>query len=162
MTCSCVECWRRDEELKSFTKAPDVEVNTEKIERHLSGSSTQREQHSKQKQLTRQAAQKREEVERQQKDNGSVEGDEERRQERGMKKEGQVEKEQGREEREKGRKGLRGRGQEGRKKEERGAEEGGAESVEKDVTGWTEVTRKKKKMVQIFVKVDGSGASVRR
>ena len=90
---------------------------------------------------------------------GSVEGDEERRQERGMKKGGQVEKEQGREEREKGRKGLRGRGQEGRKKEERGTEEGGAESVEKDVTGWTEVTRKKKKMVQIFVKVDGGKTS---
>ena len=59
----------------------------------------------------------------------------------------------------KGRKGLRGRGQEGRKKEEREAEEGGAESVEKDVTGWTEVTRKKKKMVQIFVKVDGGKTS---
>ena len=70
---------------------------------------------------------------------------------------GQVETEQGREEREKGRKGQRGRGQEGRK-EERGAEE--AESVEKDVTGWTEVTRKKKKMVQIFVKVDGGKTSV--
>ena len=55
----------------------------------------------------------------------------------------------------KGRKGLRGRGQE-RRKEERRAEEVGAESVEKDVTGWTEVTRKKKKMVQIFVKVDGA------
>ena len=69
---------------------------------------------------------------------------------------GQVETEQGREEREKGRKGQRGRGQEGRR-EERGAEE--AESVEKDVTGWTEVTRKKKKMVQIFVKVDGGKTS---
>ena len=56
--------------------------------------------------------------------------------------------EQGREE--------RGRDREGRK-EERGAEE--AESVEKDVTGWTEVTRKKKKMVQIFVKVDGGKTS---
>ena len=65
------------------------------------------------------------------------------------------EKEQGREEREKGRKGQRGRGQEGRKKEEREVEEGG-ELVEKDVTGWTEVTRnKRKKMVQIFVKMDG-------
>ena len=60
------------------------------------------------------------------------------------------------EEREKGRKGQRGRDQEGRK-EERGAEE--AELVEKDVTGWTEVTRKKKKMVQIFVKVDGGKTS---
>ena len=61
------------------------------------------------------------------------------------KKGGQVEKEQGREEREKGRKGQWGRDQEGR-----------GELVEKDVTGWTEVTRnKRKKMVQIFVKVDG-------
>ena len=65
--------------------------------------------------------------------------------------------EQGREEREEGRKGQRGRDQEGRK-EERGAEE--AELVEKDVTGWTEVTRKKKKMVQIFVKVDGGKTSM--
>ena len=56
------------------------------------------------------------------------------------KKGGQVEKEQGREER----------------KEEREAEGGGGELVEKDVTGWTEVTRnKRKKMVQIFVKMDG-------
>ena len=54
-------------------------------------------------------------------------------------------------------KGLRGSGQEGRKEEEREAEEGGGEQVENDVTGWTEVTRKKRrKTVQIFVKVDGS------
>ena len=53
---------------------------------------------------------------------------------------------------------MRGRGLEGRQ-EERGAEEVGAKSVEKDVTGWTEVTRKKKKMVQIFVKVDGGKTS---
>ena len=34
--------------------------------------------------------------------------------------------------------------------------EGKENEVEKDVTGWTEVTRnKRKKMVQIFVKVDG-------
>ena len=47
------------------------------------------------------------------------------------------------------------RDQEGRKEEEKEAEDGG-EQVEKDVTGWTEVTRnKRKKMVQIFVKVDG-------
>ena len=60
------------------------------------------------------------------------------------------------EERERGRKGQWGRDQEGRKKEEREAEEGGSELVEKDVTGWTEVTRnKRKKVVQIFVKVDG-------
>ena len=58
-----------------------------------------------------------------------------------------------------GRNGLRGRGQEGRKMEERGIAEGGVESVEKDVTGWTEVTRQKKKMVRIFVKVDGGKTS---
>ena len=62
--------------------------------------------------------------------------------------------EKGREERESVRKGQRGRGQEGE------AEEGGGEQVEKDVTGWTEVTRKKKrKTVQIFVKVNGSKAT---
>ena len=49
----------------------------------------------------------------------------------------------------------RAKEEEARKKEEREAEEGGGEPVEKEVTGWTEVTRKKKKMVQIFVKVDG-------
>ena len=50
------------------------------------------------------------------------------------------------------------RDQERRKKgKEREAEEGGSEQVKKDVTGWTEVTRKKrKKMVQIFVKMNES------
>ena len=60
----------------------------------------------------------------------------------------------------KGRKGQRERerGQEGRRnEEEREAEEGRGKQVEEDETGWTEVARKKrKKMVQIFVKVDGS------
>ena len=66
------------------------------------------------------------------------------------------EEEKGRGEREKGRKGQRGSGQEGRKEEEREAEEAGRKRVEKDVTGWTEVTRnKRKKLVQIFVKVEG-------
>ena len=70
------------------------------------------------------------------------------------------EEEKGRGEREKGRKGQRGSGQEGRKEEEREAEEGGRKRVEKDVTGWTEVSRnKRKKMVQIFVKVDGGKTS---
>ena len=70
------------------------------------------------------------------------------------------EEEKGRGEREKGRKGQRGSGQEGRKEEEREAEEGGRKRVEKDVTGWTEVTRnKRKKMVQIFVKMDGGKTS---
>ena len=60
------------------------------------------------------------------------------------------------EEREEGRKDQRGRDQDGRKKEERETEEGGGELVEKDVTGWTEVARnKRKKMIQISVKVDG-------
>ena len=56
--------------------------------------------------------------------------------------------------------GEKGEGdQEGRKEdEEEEAEEGGGEQVEKDVTGWTVVTRNKrqKKMIQIFAKVDGS------
>ena len=54
-------------------------------------------------------------------------------------------------------------GRKGREEERRGTEserekeeEGKENEVEKDVTGWTEVTRnKRKKMVQIFVKVDG-------
>ena len=50
------------------------------------------------------------------------------------------------------------RDQEGRKEEEKQAEDGG-EQVEKDVTGWTEVTRKRRrKMIQIFVRVNGSKA----
>ena len=62
--------------------------------------------------------------------------------------------EKGREERESVRKGERGKG------EEREAEEGGGEQVEKHVTGWTQVRRKKRrKMVQIFVKANGSKAT---
>ena len=69
------------------------------------------------------------------------------------------EEEKGRGEREKGRKGQRGSGQEGRKEEEKEAEDGG-EQVENDMTGWTEVTRKKRrKTVQIFVKMDGGKTS---
>ena len=54
----------------------------------------------------------------------------------------------------------RKKGQEGRKKEEeREAKEGGSEQVKKDVTGWTEVTRRRrKKMIQIFVRVNESKA----
>ena len=46
----------------------------------------------------------------------------------------------------------------GKKEERRGAEEEGHKEVKKDVTDWTVVTRNKKqrKMIQIFVKVDGS------
>ena len=73
------------------------------------------------------------------------------------------EEEKGREEREKGRKGQRGSGQEGRNEEEKEAEDGG-EQVKKDVTDWVEVRRrnrrKSRKMVQIFVKVDGGKTSV--
>ena len=75
----------------------------------------------------------------------------------------EVEEEKGREEREKGRKGQRGSGQEGRNEEEMEAEDGG-EQVKKDVTDWVEVRRrtrrKSRKMVQIFVKVDGGKTSV--
>ena len=69
------------------------------------------------------------------------------REENKRKKGGQVEKE-------KGRKGERG------KKGGREAEEEECKQVEKDVTGWTEVTRKKRrKTVQIFVKMNGSTAT---
>ena len=75
------------------------------------------------------------------------------------KKKGQVERERGQGERESGEKE-----QEEEKKEtgeeEKEAEEGGDEQVEKDVTGWTEVTRKRRrKTAQIFVKVNGSKAT---
>ena len=136
----------------------DVPVLPEERQRSKRQRHSSQHQSAKQ-QPAKQAAKEREEGER-------VKGEEERTdgrkseekvvREGEKKKGGQVEKEQGREEREKGRKGQRERGQEGRKKEEREAEEGGGELVEKDVTGWTEVTRnKRKKMVQIFVKVDG-------
>ena len=62
----------------------------------------------------------------------------------------------------KGRKDEGGRGQEGkRKEEEREAEEGGGEQVKKDVTDWRVVTRnrRQRKMVQIFVRVNGSKAT---
>ena len=70
------------------------------------------------------------------------------REENKRKKGGQVEKE-------KGRKGERGKKEGGRE-----AEEEECKQVEKDVTGWTEVTRKKRrKTVQIFVKMNGSKAT---
>ena len=70
------------------------------------------------------------------------------REENKRKKGGQVEKE-------KGRKGERGKKEGGRE-----AEEEECKQVEKDVTGWTEVTRKmKRKTVQIFVKMNGSMAT---
>ena len=71
--------------------------------------------------------------------------------------EGKEEKGQG--EREKGRMGERGKEEEGRT-----AEEEGDTQVKKDVTDWVEVRRrtrrKSRKMVQIFVKVDGCKTSV--
>ena len=125
-----------DEANEVSKKSPDCMVCT-------SASGSTRQQHKQR--ATTQTAQEEER------------GSEGRRVREGEKKKGgQVGKEQDREEREKGRKGQWRRDQEGRKKEEREAEEGGGELVEKDVTGWTEVTRnKRKKMVQMFVKVDG-------
>ena len=62
------------------------------------------------------------------------------------------------------RRGEKGREENGRKSEEKGVrkeDEEGDSKVVKDVTGWTVVTRNKrqKKMVQIFVKVNGSKAT---
>ena len=62
------------------------------------------------------------------------------------------------------RRGEKGRKENGRKSEEkvvRKEDEEGDSKVVKDVTGWTVVTRNKrqKKMVQIFVKVNGSKAT---
>ena len=67
---------------------------------------------------------------------------------------GKEEKGQG--ERDKGRKGEGGRGQEGRGKEKERETE-----VKKDVTDWTVLTknRRQRKMIQIFVKVNGSNAT---
>ena len=79
------------------------------------------------------------------------------------KKKGQVEREKGQGERESGERGKRKEQEEEKKEtgeEEKEAEEGGDEQVEKDVTGWTEVTRKRRrKTAQIFVKVNGSKAT---
>ena len=67
--------------------------------------------------------------------------------------------EKGQEESEKGRKGEGERGQTRRKEEEeKAAVEERSKQVEKDVMDWTVVTRnrRQRKMIQIFVKVDGS------
>ena len=58
-------------------------------------------------------------------------------------------------EKEKGAKEERGRKRLGRKE----VQEETDNEVEKNATGWTEVSRKRKKMVQIFVKVDGGKTS---
>ena len=61
---------------------------------------------------------------------------------------------------ERGRESKKERDQEGRKEEERKVEERGSERVKKDAMDWTVVARKRKrKTVQIFVKVDGSKVS---
>ena len=67
-------------------------------------------------------------------------------------------------EKEKGQ-GERERGERGKREEETGekgkeVQEETDNEVEKHVTVWTEVSRKRKKMVQIFVKVDGGKTSV--
>ena len=73
------------------------------------------------------------------------------------KEEGEKKKMEGREGKEKGK--VRGNGKEQEKeKKEKEEEEEKVEEVEKNVTGWTLVTRSAKqmrKMVQIFVKADG-------
>ena len=73
---------------------------------------------------------------------------------------GQVEKEKGKEERERGERGKRERETE---EQGKGVQEETDKEVKKDVTDWVEVrrrTRKKsRKMVQIFVKVDGGKTS---
>ena len=76
--------------------------------------------------------------------------------ERGKKMEGREGKEKGKKER----KGKRRKGERG-KEEERDVEEQECKQVKKDATGWTVVTKNKRerKMVQIFVKVDGGKTS---
>ena len=71
---------------------------------------------------------------------------------------GQVEKEKGQEERERGERGKREKETE---EQGKGVQEETDKEVKKDVTGWTMVSRKKRqrKMVQIFVKVDGGKTS---
>ena len=73
---------------------------------------------------------------------------------------GQVEKEKGREERERGKRGKREKETE---EQGKGVQEETDKEVKKDVTDWVEVRkrtrRKSRKMVQIFVKVDGGKTS---
>ena len=112
------------------------QVDVECVRQHTGAAALQRQPHSIKQQPNEQTAQERE-------------GEKKMR--------GQVEKEKGQGERE--------RGERGKKEEETGekGKEGQEETdneVEKDVTGWTEVTRnKRKKMVQIFVKMDGGKTS---
>ena len=108
------------------------QVDVERVRQHTRAAPWQREPHSIKQQPTEQTAQEREWE---------------------KKKVGQVEKEKGQGERERGERGKREE-ETGEKRKE--VQEETDNEVEKDVTGWTEVTRnKRKKIVQIFVKVDG-------
>ena len=112
------------------------QVDVECVRQHTEAAALKRQLHSIKQQPNEQTAQERE---------------------GGKMMRGQVEREKGQGERE--------RGERGKKEEETGekgkeVQEETYKEVEKDVTGWTEVTRnKRKKMVQIFVKVDGGKTS---
>ena len=113
------------------------QVDVECVRQHTEAAALKRQLHSIKQQPNEQTAQERE---------------------GGKKMRGQVEREKGQGERE--------RGERGKKEEETGekgkeVQEETYKEVEKDVTGWTEVTRNKRnKMVQIFVKMDGGKTSV--
>ena len=110
------------------------------IAKHTGAAAWQRHPHNIKQQPTEQTAQERKEKKKKKK-----------------KKRGQVEKEKGQGERESGERGKREEetGEKGKEVQEETDNE-----VEKHVTVWTEVSRKRKKMVQIFVKVDGGKTSV--
>ena len=115
------------------------QVDVERVRQHTGAAALQRQPHSTKQQPTEQTAQERE-------------GEKKMR--------GQVEKEKGQGERERG---------ERRKEEEETGEKGKEvqeetdDEVEKDVTDWVEVRRrtrrKRRKMIQIFVKVNGGKTS---
>ena len=117
-----------------LTMKEDLEAD---IAKHTGAAAWQRQPHNIKQQPTEQTAQERKEKKK--------------------KKRGQVEKEKGQGERERGERGKREEetGEKGKEVQEETDNE-----VEKHVTGWTEVSRKRKKMVQIFVKVDGGKTSV--
>ena len=103
------------------------QVDVERVRQHTGAAALQRQPHSTTQQLTEQTAQERE-------------GEKKMR--------GQVEKEKGQGEKERGERGKEEEiGEKGKEVQEETDNE-----VEKDVTGWTEVTRNKwKKMVHMFV-----------
>ena len=118
------------------------QVDVGRVRQHAGAAAWQRQPHSIKRQPTEQTAQEKErEIERR----GVREGE--------KKKRGQGEKEKGQGEREWGERGKR---EEETGEKGKGVQEETDNKVEKDVTGWTVVTRnKRKKMVQIFVGVDG-------